>query len=98
MGKYLILWKLNPQFIPVDPAERAAGWDLLIALVKQDMEKGLIKEWGAFVGEPNGFDIVEGSEEEVQLMMTKFVPYVDFEVHPLISLEKVEAVIKGMTG
>ena len=98
MGKYLMLWKLDYRYMPVDPAERAAGWQLLIELVKQDMEKGLVKDWNAFVGEPAGCNIVEGTVEDIQRMMTLFVPYVEFEVHELITLDKVENVIKSMAG
>ena len=61
MQKYLMLWKLNRSLIPVDPHERGQGFALLMALVQQDIEVGLTKDWGCFVGEGNGYAIVEGS-------------------------------------
>ena len=34
MGKYLMLWRLDPARIPVDPKERGAGWSVLMEMVK----------------------------------------------------------------
>ena len=53
MGKYLVLWEVDQTKIPIDPKERGEGWGLLMAMVRQDIEKGLTKEWGAFLGETN---------------------------------------------
>ena len=50
MGKYLVLWKMVNARLPVDRKERAAGLGPLVAMVKQDIEKGKIKDWGNFVG------------------------------------------------
>jgi len=49
MGKYLLLWEVDRARIPIDPKERGAGWSLLMAMVRQDIEKGISKDWGAFV-------------------------------------------------
>ena len=46
MGKYLLLWELNRTLIPVDPQERIKGFPGLMALVQQDIGKGLTKDWG----------------------------------------------------
>jgi hypothetical protein len=47
MGKYLVLWEVDQTKIPIDPKERGEGWSLLMALVRQDIEKGITKDWGA---------------------------------------------------
>jgi hypothetical protein len=41
MGKYLMIGELNYAHIPVDPKERGVGYELLLAIVKKDIEKGL---------------------------------------------------------
>jgi len=51
MAKYLLLWEIDTTKLPVSPKERGAGWKTLMEMVKQDIKKGLIKDWGAFVGE-----------------------------------------------
>ena len=94
----VFLWEVETSFVPVDPAERAAGWGMLTGLVRQDMEKGLTKDWGAFVGELSGCAIAEGTEEEIHQQMIQYVPFVNFEIHQLIALDKVENIIKAMAG
>lgn len=48
-----MLWEVDQTKIPIDPKERGEGWSFLMAMVRQDIEKGLTKEWGAFLGETN---------------------------------------------
>ena len=44
MGKYLMIWELNYEHIPVDPKERGTGSEMLMAMVKQDIERGMTKD------------------------------------------------------
>jgi hypothetical protein len=62
MGKYMALWEVDQSTIPADPKERAGGWGMLMAMVRQDFEKGILKDWGAFLAESNGYAVWEGSE------------------------------------
>ncbi|MBW1732194.1 MAG: hypothetical protein JRH08_11480 [Deltaproteobacteria bacterium] len=98
MGKYLLLWRLDPARVPADPKERAAGWSGLMAMVERDLEKGISKDWGSFIGEGRGYAIIEGSEIEVSLMTQQYSPYVRFEVHPIMSAGQVEDMLKAMGG
>ena len=65
MGKYFMTWTIDPQNIPISREDRAAAWKPMIDMVKQGIENGVIKEWGAFVGENNGYSIAEGTEAEI---------------------------------
>jgi hypothetical protein len=96
MGKYLVLWDLDTTRIPVDPKKRRDASALLTALVKNDIEKGIQKDYGAFVGETKGYGIVEGSEIEVSLLIQQFIPYVKFEVKPIMSISQVEEMLNTM--
>ena len=98
MGKYLLLWEVDRARIPTDPKERGAGWGLLMAMVRQDIEKGVSKDWGAFVGETNGYAIAEGTEIEILNMTAQYGPYVSFKVHPIASESQVNDMIKGLSG
>ena len=93
-----MIWDLNLALIPADPKERGAAYDLLLSMVKQDIEKGLSKDWGNFVGEGSGYCIAEGSEVEINKMVQQYAPYVTFKTHPVVSLKQVDEVIKSMTG
>ncbi len=98
MGKYLLLWEVDRARIPIDPKERGAGWGLLMAMVRQDIEKGISKDWGAFVGENNGYAIMEGIELEVMNTIAQYVPYCIFKVHPVASESQVNEMIKALSG
>ena len=98
MGKYLMLWNLNEANIPADPKERGAGYEMLMAIVKQDIERGLTKDWGNFVGEGSGYCVVEGSEVEINKMVQQYSPYVRFKTHPVVSVEQVDEVIKSLSA
>jgi len=97
MGKFLSLWEVDPSRVPVSPQERAAGWSALVNMVKEDMKKGLIKDWGAFVGEINGYAVAEGTEVEIGKMNVQYAPFVHFKTYPIASLRDVEQVIKSLS-
>ena len=98
MGKYLVIWEMDNSRLPIDRKERAAGLGPLVAMVKQDIEKGKIKDWGNFVGESRGYNIFEGTEIEVMNHVQQFVPFADFEVHAIASISQVEEMIKALAG
>jgi len=98
MGKYLLLWEVDKTRVPTDPKERGAGWGLLMAMVRQDIEKGISKDWGAFVGETNGYAIAEGTEVEILNMTAQYVPYCIFKVYPIASESQVNEMIKALSG
>jgi hypothetical protein len=97
MGKYLLLWEIDWTKIPVSAKERGTAWNVLMEMVKQDLKKGISKDWGAFVGEINGYAVVEGTEVEVSNMAQQYVPFVQFKVHPIASVSQIEEMIKALT-
>ena len=98
MAKYLLLWEVDPTKIPINPKERGAGWAALMKMVRQDLQKGITKDWGTFVGETRGYAVNEGSELEVMKALQQYVPFVSFQVHPIASESLVNEMIKGITG
>ena len=98
MGRYLLLWEIDPARIPVDSKERGVAWTLLLEMVKQDIKSGKNKDWGAFVGETNGYTVVEGTEVEIGALLMQYAPYVQFKVHPVASVAQVGEIIKKMSG
>lgn len=98
MGRYLLLWEIDTSRIPVDAKERSVAWNLLLELVKQDIKSGKTKDWGAFVGETNGYSVVEGTEVEVGSQLMQYAPYVQFKVYPVASANQVGEIIKKMSG
>jgi len=97
MGKYLVLWEIDQTKIPADPKERRDAWSLFMAVVRQDIEKGIVTDWGAFVGETKGYSINKGSEVEVMKTLQQFVPYCIFSVHPIATEGQVNEMIKALS-
>jgi len=96
MGKYLMLWEINRVLIPMDPHERGQGYAALTALIEQDIEVGLTKDWGCFVGEGKGYCVVEGSEVEISKMVQRYSPFCGFSTHPVASLDQMNEVIRSL--
>ena len=98
MGKYLVLWKMDKTRLPVNPRERASGFAPLVAMVKQSIEMGKVKDWGAFAGQGRGYEVFEGTELELELQIQQYVPFVDFKVYPLLSLDQIDEMIRAMSA
>jgi len=96
MAKYLLLWEIDTMKIPVSPKERGTGWKMLMEMVKEDIKKGMSKDWGAFVGEINGYSVAEGTEVEIGNMLQQYAPFVHFKVHPIASVSQVEEMIRTL--
>ena len=97
MGKYLVLWEVERTKIPIDRKERGTGWTALMSMVRQDIEKGITKDWGAFLGESNGYAVFEGPEVTVMNALQRYVPFVIFKTHPIASENQVNEIIKALS-
>ncbi len=98
MGRYLAMWEVDQSRVPVDGKEIAVAWSLLLELVKQDIKSGITKDHGTFVGETNGYAIMEGTEVEVASVAMQYGPYVLFKVHPIATVAQVGEIIKKTLG
>jgi len=97
MARYLALWEADNSRIPIDPKERGSGWGVLMDKVKQDIKKGVMKDFGGFVGMPNGFCILEGTELEIDSSIQQYMPFFTYRVYPLTSVEQVDKMIKALS-
>ena len=97
MGKYLLLWELDRKKIPVDPKERGIEFKTLMKLIKQDIKKDILKDWGLFVGESHGYSVVQGTEVEVIKAIQRYTSFVYFASHPIASINQAGEMIKALT-
>ena len=97
MGKYLLFWELDRTKIPVDPKERRVGFDMLMEVIKQDIEKGILKDWGVFVGKSHGYSVVQGTEIEVIKAIQRYTPFICFAAHSITSVTQAGEMIKALT-
>ncbi len=94
MTKFLILWESDNR-VPVDPKERITNWTMLLNMVKDDFKSGGLTDWGEFAGGGRGYSIAEGTEQEIYMALSRYVPYVKFEVHPILSISQMEEMMKA---
>lgn len=93
MPKYLIIWEGDCTRQPEDYKERGQAYKQALAMVKQDIEGGLLKDWGKINGQLRGYWIVEGDEIQIGLMMEKYMPFFTFpEIYPVITFEQADEV------
>ena len=97
MPKYLLLWEVAPSKLPIDPKERGAAWSAMLDMVKQGIKEGITIDWGSFLGEGRGYSITEVSEMELEKRLQRFVPFVTFKVHRIMSVEQIAEVAKSLT-
>lgn len=96
MAKYLILWELDASRIPEDPKERGAAWTMIADMIKEDLKAGFDVDWGAFISEGKGYTISDGNDMEIVTRLQRFMPFVHFEVHPVMTIDQIGEVAKSM--
>ncbi len=89
MAKFYVTWQCNPQMLPLEPEERAKLLTSLLEMVREDMKAGKLTDWGVIAGGMSGYTITgDVSEAEFHASTYKWMPYVDFDAHPMLTAEQ----------
>jgi len=89
MAKYYLRWQMNPQITITNPEERAKLIMSLLEMTKQDLQAGKVKDWGTVPGEASGYAIKEAASEiDILTDAVKFMPYVNFDVKPVLTVDQ----------
>jgi hypothetical protein len=91
MAKYFMFWESDESLWPADPKEQAALGVKLGEMVKQGMKEGRTLDWGIFVGGDRGYAVVEADPVNLYGELQKYHPYVNFEVHPVLTIDQLVA-------
>src|SRR4030065_1518864 len=95
MPKFYIKWRMEPTNVPVEPEARIKGWLSMLEMVKADMKAGVTKDWGCVAGGDCGYSISEAaSETELFTRLLNWMPYVHFEVEPVLTGDHTIELIK----
>ena len=89
MTKNLIIWKVNPNLWPTAPEEGLKLQLGMMQMVKEDISKGVHKDWGMSINGSMGYAISELAEKELYATMMRFMPYIAFEIYPVLSADDV---------
>ena len=85
MARYLAIWEAEDSQVAAHSNVRTSRWGGLMDRVDRDMKQGAVKDFGFFVGAPNGFAIFEGTEAEVEEVIRHYAPLLSCTVYPLSS-------------
>jgi len=98
MAKYLVLWKVEEDKLPADPTEKKKMLLEAVAMVKQQLKEGLVKDWGQCIGESGGYNIVEAKPEEMHSLNASWMPLVKYTVRPVLTIAEAEKAYKALPG
>jgi hypothetical protein len=93
--KFYIKWQMEPTQMPAKAEERVKSWLSMLEMVKADVKSGVTKDWGCAAGGECGYSIGEAaSEAELFTRLLKWMPYVHFEVIPVLTVDQTIQSIK----
>ncbi len=96
MAKFILHWEVDSTKTPEDPKERQQQWLQFQDIVVQQINDGIISDWGANVGELYGYAIVEGTEVAIHSLTAMWEPFVKFNTRAVLSIEQVIEATKAM--
>jgi hypothetical protein len=88
MTKFHIAWKKNVSVMPDDPVKMAKLNLSLLEMVKADLKLGSIADWGNYCNGFSGYCLKEGTEADILLGLLKYMPYVLFDVRPVVNVDQ----------
>ena len=93
---YLISWEADISQFPSDPEERVKLIISMAERVKKDVESGDTKMWGISAGGGHGFSVTENNPKEIYAVLSTYTPYIQFDVQPMLSVDEMIDVMKGL--
>lgn len=93
MTKFHIEWKQS-SLIPEDPVKLAKLVLSHLELVKADLKSGKLTDFGQYCNGSSGYCLIEGTETDVYTTLMKWLPYVEFDVKPIVNVDQTIEAIK----
>ena len=88
MTKYHVLWEIDRSKIPADPKEKISIIMNLLNGAMEGKKSGILSDWGSFTN-LTGYFVLNGTDEEVGLFLTKYSSYLKFSQPTLtVSVEQ----------
>ena len=94
MPKFYIRWQMNPSLIPLNPEERVKLWLSMLDMVKDSLKAGVLKDWGICSDASAGYGFSELSETDLYTNLLKWMPYVQFDIKPVLTVDQTIESIK----
>lgn len=94
MTRYLINWKAVNSRIQENREARIKQDIAFTQMVQEALKSGPLKEWATNTDGTKGYATFEGSETDMALMSTMYVPFFEFEVYPILTADEWMGVLK----
>jgi hypothetical protein len=89
MTSYFGIWKVNTSIPPQDPKIEVQMYVGFQAMIKQDLQEGVIKEVYSFLEGGSGYFVTgDVTEEKLHTTLLRYEPYVTFELHKVLPLTR----------
>ncbi|HXW95761.1 MAG TPA: hypothetical protein VEJ19_08645 [Nitrososphaerales archaeon] len=89
MTLYFGLWRLNRNIQPAPtPEAQVMQQEAFVAMIKAQLQMGRIKEAQTYVEGGGGYFVYDGTEEQIHEDVSLWDPYVIFEIHRTIPLQR----------
>ena len=95
LTKFVTLWELDRTRIPDDPEEQFRYWNMLVNMIKEDMKNGRTIDFGMFTGGFEGYVIREGTEQEIQMEISKYSTITNHKTYTILSISQLEEMLKA---
>ena len=85
--------------IPTNSDERGRLWMSLLERVKIDLSSGMLKDWGIYSDISAGYAFSELDETMLHTAIQKYVPYVSFDIKPILTVDQsIESIKRSVTA
>ncbi len=81
MGKFLLLWEMDNTRLPKSPEKQMTIFAWLINMAREDFKCSMI-DWKGLISVRAGHTIFEGTNQEIEQVITKYDPYINFTIYP----------------
>ena len=96
MAKYLVLCEVDTSKTPEDPKAKKAQFLGFGEATSKLLKEGVIREWGLFAGEMNGYCIFEGNAVNLHTLTSTWVPFVKFTAREVLTIDEVNKATKAL--
>lgn len=94
MPKFHIEWKQNLSVMPDDPVKMGKINLSLLEMVKAEVKSSKIGDWGVYCNGFSGYCIKEGAHDEIMTELLKYMPYILFDVKPVVNVDQAIDAVK----
>jgi len=95
MTKFHIEWKGNVSMSSEEYANLPTITLSLLEMVKDSVKSNKVTDWGTYCDLRTGYMIMEGTQDEIMPELLKYMPYVLFDVKPVVNVDQAIEAIKA---